>query len=84
MAKWNAIPFYVGQKQQQQQQQQQQKDDTAAKWNAVPFYAAPPRCARLVGVSVFGTSINIMSVANAVVARISAAAADGEKARTAR
>ena len=36
------------------------------------------------GVSGRGTSINIMFVANAVVARISAAAADGEKARTAR
>ena len=33
MAKWNAIPFYVGQK----QLRQQLKDDTAAKWNAVPF-----------------------------------------------
>jgi len=36
------------------------------------------------GVSVRGTSINIMFVANAVVARMSVAAADGEKARTAR
>ena len=38
----------------------------------------------MIGVSVRGTSINIMFVANAVVARMSAAAADGEKARTAR
>ena len=38
----------------------------------------------MIGVSVRGTSINIMIVANADVARMSVAAADGEKARTAR